>query len=149
LLHFIHLQYFTNYYWQSLRCSHFGSLLTTSYFLDGTLLTNLAVPSIILSGQFITQSQSHFTADSQSVNQSVSQYVLASSSLCGRLTRYCFLFKYLGLEFVVLSLWGGLSDERQGLSLVGHSLVICLCVHLLFTCLYFTSLPYIHTIQYI
>jgi hypothetical protein len=43
---------------------------------------------------------SHFTA----VSQSVSQYVLASSPLCGRLTRYCFLYKCLGLEFV-LSLW--------------------------------------------
>jgi hypothetical protein len=49
-------------------------------------------------------SQSHFTADSQSVNQSVSQYVLVSSPLCGRLTRYCFLFKGLCLEFVVLPL---------------------------------------------
>jgi hypothetical protein len=46
----------------------------------------------------------------------VSQYVLASSPLCGRLTRCCFLFKSLGLEFVILSLWGALSDERSGLS---------------------------------
>jgi hypothetical protein len=58
---------------------------------------------------------------------------LVSSPLCGRLTRYCFLFKSLGLEFVVLSLWGALSDERPGLSFVSHSLVICLCAHLLFT----------------
>jgi hypothetical protein len=42
-----------------------------------------------------SQSQIHFTADSQSV--------LVSSPLCGRLTRYCFLFKGLGLKFVVLS----------------------------------------------
>jgi hypothetical protein len=49
------------------------------------------------------------------------------------LTRYCFLFKCLGLEFVVFSLWGTLSDERPGLSFVSHSLVICLCVHLPFT----------------
>jgi hypothetical protein len=54
----------------------------------------------------------------------VSQYVLVSSPLCEHLTRYCFLFKSLGLEFVVLSLWSSLSDERQGLSFV--SLVICL-----------------------
>jgi hypothetical protein len=47
------------------------------------------------------------------------------------------------MEFVVLSLWGALSDERPGLSLVSHSLVICLCVHLLFTCLSFTHLPYV------
>jgi hypothetical protein len=64
--------------------------------------------------RFVACSQSHFTADSQSV----SQYVLVSSPLCGRLTRYCFLFKCLGLEFVVLSLWGALSDERPGLSFV-------------------------------
>jgi hypothetical protein len=54
-------------------------------------------------------SQSHFTAGSQPV----SQYVLVSSPLCGRLTRYCFLFKSMGLEFVVLSLWDALSDESQ------------------------------------
>jgi hypothetical protein len=58
-------------------------------------------------------SQSHFTADSQ--------YVLVSIPLCGRLTRYCFLFKSLGLEFVVLSLWGALSDERPGLSFVSQN----------------------------
>jgi hypothetical protein len=62
----------------------------------------------------------------------------------GRLTRYCFLFKTLGLKFVVMSLWGALSDERPGLSVVSHSLVICLCVHLLFTFLSFTHLPYIY-----
>jgi hypothetical protein len=45
--------------------------------------------------------------------QSGSQYVWVTSPLCGRLTRYCFLFKSLGLEFVVLSLWGALSDERS------------------------------------
>jgi hypothetical protein len=61
-----------------------------------------------------SQSQSPFTADSQSV----SQYALVPSPLCGRLTRYCFLFKGLGLEFVVLSPWGTLSDERPGLSFV-------------------------------
>jgi hypothetical protein len=55
---------------------------------------------------------------SQSVSQSVSQYILVSSPLCGRLNKYCFPFKSLGLEFVVLSLWGALSDERPGLSLL-------------------------------
>jgi hypothetical protein len=39
-----------------------------------------------------------------------------SRLLCGRLTRYWFPFKSLGLEFVVLSLCGALSDERPGLS---------------------------------
>jgi hypothetical protein len=76
--------------------------------------------------------QSHFTADSQSVSQSVSQYVLVSSPLRGRLTRYYFLFKCLGLKSVVLSLWGALSDDRPGLSFVSHNLVICLRVYLLF-----------------
>jgi hypothetical protein len=72
------------------------------------------------------------------------QYVFVSSPLRGRLATYCFLFKSLGLEFVVLSLWGTLSDERPGLSFVSHSPVICLCVHLLFTFLSFTHLPYIY-----
>jgi hypothetical protein len=57
-------------------------------------------------------SQSHFMADSQ--------YALVSSPLCGRLTRYCFLFKSLGLEFVVLPLWSALSDERPGLHSQSH-----------------------------
>jgi hypothetical protein len=82
------------------------------------------------------------------VSQSVSQYVLASSPLCGRLTRHCFLFKRLGLEFIVLSLWGSLSDERPGLFFVSHSLVFCLCVHLLFTFLSFTPLLYIYIYIY-
>jgi hypothetical protein len=72
----------------------------------------------------------------------VSQYVLVSSPLRGCLTRYCFLFKSLGLEFVVLSLWGALSDERPCLSYVSHSLIIYLCVHLLFT----FCLPHIYHI---
>jgi hypothetical protein len=65
----------------------------------------------------------------------VSQYVLASSPLYGRLTRYCFLFKCLGLEFVVLSLWGALSDDRLGLSFVSHSPAICLYIYYLHFCL--------------
>jgi hypothetical protein len=56
-------------------------------------------------------SQSRFTADSQSV-------CLGVGSLCGRFTKYCFLFKSSGLEFVVLSLWVALSGERPGLSFV-------------------------------
>jgi hypothetical protein len=95
-----------------------------------------------VNGRTLHQSQSHLTTDSQSV----SQYVLVSTPLCERLTRYCFLFKSLCLEFVVLSLWGALSDERPGLSFVSHSLVNCLCVHLLFTFLSFIYLPYIYTL---
>jgi hypothetical protein len=141
----------------------------------------------------VSQSESHFTADSQSVSRSrrrahfvdvwadiasfarlwvwnllsclcgapsltrgrvcplwvrvtlrltMSQYALVSSPLCGCLTRYCFLFKSLGLEFVVLSLWGALSDESPSLSFVSHSLVICLCVHFLSTSLSFTYIHY-------
>jgi hypothetical protein len=37
------------------------------------------------------------------------------------------------MEFVVLFLWGTLSDERPDLSFVSLSLAICLYVHLLFT----------------
>jgi hypothetical protein len=43
-----------------------------------------------------------------------------------------------------MSQWGAFSDERPGLSFVSHSLVIGLCVHLLFTFLSFTQLPYIY-----
>jgi hypothetical protein len=85
-------------------------------------------------------SQSHFTADSESVSQPASQ------SVCGHLTRYCFLFKSFGPDFVVPSLWGALSDERPGPSFVSHSPVICLCVDLLFTLLSFTHLPYTYNI---
>jgi hypothetical protein len=60
------------------------------------LHTNKTFPLITSLYRLLDQSQSHFTADSQP----------ASSPLRGRLTRYCFL------EFVVLSLWGTLSDER-------------------------------------
>jgi hypothetical protein len=95
----------------------------------------MVIQSVCLD-KFNSQSQSHFAADSQ--------YILVSSTLCGRSTRYCFLFKCLGLKCVVLSLWGALSDERPGLSFVSHSLVICLCVHLLFT-FFFTTLPPTHT----
>jgi hypothetical protein len=49
------------------------------------------------------QTNSHRVTLWLTVSQSVSQYVLVSSQLCGRLTRYCFLFKSWGLEFVVQS----------------------------------------------
>jgi hypothetical protein len=81
--------------------------------------------------------------------KSVSHYVLVSSPLCGRLTRYCFLFKCVGLKYVVLSLWGALSDERPDLSFVSHSLIIGVCVHLLFTFLSFITLSYIYIYIYI
>jgi hypothetical protein len=58
-------------------------------------------------------------SESVTLRLTVSQYVLASSPLCGRLTRYCFLFKSLRLEFVVLSLWDALSGERPSQRLYG------------------------------
>jgi hypothetical protein len=85
------------------------------------------------------QSRSYFTAYFMLL------YFLVSSPFCGHLTRYCFLFKNLGLKFVVLFLWGALSGERPCLSFVSHSLVICLCVHLLLTFLCFTHLTHTHT----
>jgi hypothetical protein len=55
---------------------------------------------------------------SPTVRVRVTLYVLVSSPLCGCLTRYCFHFKSLGLEFVVLSRWSAHSDGRPGLSFV-------------------------------
>jgi hypothetical protein len=80
------------------------------------------------------------------VSRSVSQYVLMSSPLCGRLTRYCFLFKSLGQEFVVLSLWGALSDERPDLSFVksqSRHLSVCTLTIYIFV---FHTFIYIHTL---
>jgi hypothetical protein len=100
------------------------------------------VPEIMGTSSYLSRYKYKSESESLYGWQSVSQYVLVSSPVCERLTRYCFLFKSLGLEFVVLSLWGALPEERPGLSFVSHSLVICLCVHLLFTFLSFTHLPY-------
>jgi hypothetical protein len=47
-------------------------------------------------------------------SQSVSQYVLVSSTLVGLATRYYFLSDCCCLKFSVLYLWGALSDERTG-----------------------------------
>jgi hypothetical protein len=122
-----------------MECIGVGSITTTTqiilYINWYTTLLILVIQSVRASSEVtlepwryclllaVSVGQSHFTAYSQSV----SQYVLVSSPLCGRLTRYCFLFKCLGLKFVVFSLWDALSDERPGLSFVNHSLVICLC----------------------
>jgi hypothetical protein len=53
--------------------------------------------------------------DWRSVSQSVSQYVLVSSSLVGLATRYYVLSECCCLKFAVLFLWGTLSDEKTGL----------------------------------
>jgi hypothetical protein len=60
-----------------------------------------------------SQSQSHFTTDSQSVCLSV---CLGVEPRLGLMTRYLFWMKV-----TVLSIWGALSDERSGLSFVSHS----------------------------
>jgi hypothetical protein len=49
------------------------------------------------------------------VSQSVSQYVLISSTLVGLVIRYYFLSECCCLKFAVLYLWDALSDERTGL----------------------------------
>jgi hypothetical protein len=49
------------------------------------------------------------------VSQSVSQYVLVSSTLVGHATRYYFLSECCYLKFAVLYLLDALSDERMGL----------------------------------
>jgi hypothetical protein len=49
------------------------------------------------------------------VGRSVSQYVLVSSTLVGRATRYYSLSECCCLKFAVLYLWSVLSDERTGL----------------------------------
>jgi hypothetical protein len=49
-----------------------------------------------------------------SVSQSVSQYVLVSSTPVG-LATYYFLSECCCLKFAVLFLWGALSDQRTGL----------------------------------
>jgi hypothetical protein len=48
--------------------------------------------------------RSYFTTDGQSVSQSVSQYVLVSSTLVGLATRYYFLSECCCLKFAVLFL---------------------------------------------
>jgi hypothetical protein len=50
--------------------------------------------------------------------QSVSQYVLVSSTLVGLATRYYFLSECYCLKFAILILWGALSDERTRLQFV-------------------------------
>jgi hypothetical protein len=72
----------------------------------------------------MTKSEYKYVRARVTLRLTVSQYVLVSSPLWGRLTRYCFLFKSFGLEFVVLSLWGALSDERPGLSFYKYGTIV-------------------------
>jgi hypothetical protein len=73
---------------------------------------------IWLWGSHNCRSRSYFTTDSQSV----SQYVLVSSTLVGLASRYYFLSECCCLKFEVLFLWGALSDERTGLQFAVQSL---------------------------
>jgi hypothetical protein len=89
-------------------CGWKRALLASVWILFYYLVTNLSgriwnCYTVIHTDDFLheprchyNQSQSHFTVDSQSVSQSVSWYVLVSSPLCGRLTRYCFPFEKFG-----------------------------------------------------
>jgi hypothetical protein len=51
----------------------------------------------------------------------------------GLVTKYYFLSEGCFLKFAVLPLWGALSDERSGLSIVFLSLVIYQYLHQTFT----------------
>jgi hypothetical protein len=62
-----------------------------------------------------SQSQSHVTTDGQSVGLGV------KSTL-----------ELVGLSVAELSLWGALSDERQGLSLVSDCQIYLVLVNILF-----------------
>jgi hypothetical protein len=55
------------------------------------------------------------------IGQSVSQYVLVSSTLVGLGTRYYFLLECCCLKVAVLFLWDALSDERTGLQFAVQS----------------------------
>jgi hypothetical protein len=68
--------------------------------------------------------ESKLLYDRQSVSQSVSQYVLVSSTIVRLATRYYVYFLSEGccLQVVVLFLWGALFDERTGLQFVVQSL---------------------------
>jgi hypothetical protein len=70
-----------------------------------------------------SHTQSHITTDGQPVSQSVSQYVLVSCPFWCRWPDVCYC-----LTITVVPLWGALSDERSGLSIVRqrlHFQVIC------------------------
>jgi hypothetical protein len=68
---------------------------------------------------WLERSRSYVTTD----GQSVSQYVLVSSTLVGLATRYFFLSECCCLKFALLFLWGALSDERTGLQFAVQLLI--------------------------
>jgi hypothetical protein len=70
--------------------------------------------------------RSYFTTDSQSV----SQYVLVSSTLVGLPTRYNFLPEYCCLKFAVLYLLGALSYERTSLQFATFGFILFLYIYI-------------------
>jgi hypothetical protein len=129
-LHFVEIGYYTRF---------FAHPITKIMFLSLILLFFLPSPfhSIYVLITFTINTPLMLM---QSISNP-SQYVLASSPLCGLWTRYCFLFKTLDLEFVVPSLLDALSGERPSLFFLSLSQVNCLHANLLFTFLCFTHLP--------
>jgi uncharacterized membrane protein len=83
-------------------------LVTRYYFLSEGCYLKVAVLSLwgALSDERSVLRSSKLLYDSQ--------YVLVSSTLVGLATRYYFLSVCCCLKFVVLFLWGALSDERTG-----------------------------------
>jgi hypothetical protein len=84
-----------NFVWILLRCLCWAPSLTRGWVCLSSVTVSINCPSWSFFLSFVFQSE----LESVSLFgwQSVSQYVLASSPLCGRLTRYCILFKCLGL----------------------------------------------------
>jgi hypothetical protein len=86
-----------------------------SCFCGTPSLTRGRVFNLQCNHSMVRVARSYFTTDSQSVCLGVQ----ASLRL---VTRYYFLSECCCLNFVVLSLWGALSDERTGLQLAVQSL---------------------------
>jgi hypothetical protein len=89
-----------------------GSLYVVSYDSQGY---GRGIVTSIYTGYNLSVRSSKLLYDWRSVSQSVSQYVLASSSLVGLATSYYFLSECCCLKVAILFLWGSTSDERTGL----------------------------------
>jgi hypothetical protein len=123
----------------------FPSPLTTRRDYGGSILTLLHTGWPPLS-----ELESESLYGWQSVSQSVSQ------SVCLGVEPTLWTFDQILLPFQVFGSGiccpvpvGRPFWREAGSVVLSHSLVICLSVHLLFTFLSFTPLPYIYTIQYI
>jgi hypothetical protein len=78
------------------------------------------------------------------VSQSVSQYILVSSTIAGLVIRYYFLSECCCLKFSVLFMWGALSDERTVPHLRSSFLLFVSYIHL-----FPLILPYSLPIQFV